>query len=240
MALHGPGPVVWRRATGSSLAPLSACDSLPRRFFRRLGQPVGRFGLGGKLYPFQDWLEDCVKPELNVDPNRIVALYDEHLPDWATASSVDQAQRTDLRSYLLEDILVKVDRMSMLHSLEVRSPFLDYRLVELGLSIPSRLRARNGINKYLLRRLATRYLPKSVCWAPKRGFGVPMRSWLYGKLDDHVLRGLLVSDQNDYPGPFLPGGGNRLWQLGRENPALVSAVALVLCYHWWCQGRVAS
>ena len=174
-------PLRWRREIGSVLASLSPLDSVSRRFFKRLRRPVGRFGLGGKLYPYQDWLDNCLKPELNLDADRVALLYDSHLPKWDSASSVDQAQRTDLRSYLLEDILIKVDRMSMMHSLEVRSPFLDYRMVELGLTVPSSLRTKNGCNKYLLRRLATRHLPDAVCRAPKKGFGIPVRSWLYSK-----------------------------------------------------------
>ena len=232
-------PLCWRHMAGSLLASLSPRDSLSRRFFRRLGQPVGRFGLGGKLYPFQDWLDGCLKPEFNLDPERIVKLYDEHLPKWAGATSVDLAQRTDLRNYMLEDILIKVDRMSMMHSLEVRSPFLDYRLVELGLMIPSRLRVKNGLNKYLLRRLAARHLPETVCRAPKRGFGIPVRSWLYNDSNACTLQTMLERNDNGHLDPFVKGGAERLWCLGQKNPALASAVMLMLAYRWWCQCRSA-
>lgn len=232
-------PLSWRHKAGSALASLSPRDSLSRRFFRRLGQPVGRFGLGGKLYPFQDWLDGCLKPELNLSPDRIVKLYNEHLPKWAGATSVDMAQRTDLRNYMLEDILVKVDRMSMMHSLEVRSPFLDYRLVELGLKIPSRLRVKNGINKYLLRRLAARHLPEVVCRAPKRGFGIPVHSWLNDDSNVRTLQTTLTRNDDRHPGPFVEEGAGRLWRLGRENPSLASTLMLPLAYRWWCQGRAA-
>jgi asparagine synthase (glutamine-hydrolysing) len=232
-------PLSWRHTAGSLLAPLSPRDSLPRRFFRRLGQPVGRFGLGGKLYPFQDWLDGCIKPEFNLNPDRIIKLYDEHLPKWAGTTSVDMAQRTDLRNYMLEDILIKVDRMCMMHSLEVRSPFLDYRLVELGFKIPSRLRIKNGLNKYLLRRLAARHLPKVVCRAPKRGFGIPVHSWLNDESNARTLQTTLARNDGRHPDPFVKGGAERLWRLGRENPTLASAVMLPLAYRWWCQYRAA-
>lgn len=228
-------PLAFRNAFSSLLSSLSPRDSLPRRFFRRFGQPVGRFGLGGMLYPFQDWQDDCLKPEFNVSPDRIVKLYNDNLPKWAGASSIDFAQRTDLRSYMLEDILIKVDRMSMLHSLEVRSPFLDYRLVELGLKVPSRLRVKNGQNKYLLRLLAARHLPEGVCRAPKQGFGIPVFSWLNDNSKASKLRETLQANRGGYPDPFVAGGAERLWRSGLKNPALASNILLLLCYRWWCR-----
>jgi asparagine synthase (glutamine-hydrolysing) len=230
-------PLGWRHTIGSHLASLSTRDSLPRRFFRRLGQPVGRFGLGGKLYPFQDWLNGCLKPEFNFDPEQIVALYNEHLPAWTGASSIDFAQRTDLRNYMLEDVLIKVDRMSMMHALEVRSPFLDYRMVELGLKVPARLRTKNGCNKYLLRRLAARHLPEAVCRAAKRGFGIPLKSWLYSECSARSLAAALAETPDGHLDPFVKGGAERLWHLGQTNSAVTTAVILLLCYRWWCVGR---
>jgi asparagine synthase (glutamine-hydrolysing) len=233
-------PSSWRRAGGNLLASLSPRDSRARRFSRRLAQPVGRFGLGGKVYPFEDWLDGCLKPEFNVSPEGIVGGYDDHLPRWEGASSIDVAQRTDLRSYMLEDVLVKVDRMSMMHSLEVRSPFLDYRLVELGLRVPSHLRVKNGTTKYLLRRLAERHLPGEVCRAPKRGFGVPLRSWLNDEKHARTLRAALATNQDGFPDPFVEGGAERLWRLQEENAVLTSSALLLLCYRWWCQSRAAG
>jgi asparagine synthase (glutamine-hydrolysing) len=230
-------PLGLRQATGSLLAVLSPRDSLSKRFFMRLRQPVGRFGLGGMIYPYQDWLADCIKPELNLTPDRIVKLYNEHLPRWAGATSIDLAQRTDLRNYMLEDILIKVDRMSMMHALEVRSPFLDYRLVELGLRVPSRLRAKNGCNKYLLRRLAARHLPEAVCRAPKRGFGIPTRSWLNAESSARILKATLSMTPDGHLDPFVNGGAERLWHSGQTNQVLTSAVIQVLCYRWWCQSQ---
>jgi len=232
-------PLSWRRTTGFLLATLSPHDSLPKRFFRRLGQPVGRCGLGSHLYPFQDWLNGCVKPELILHPERAIKLHNEHLPEWAGASSIDLAQRTDIRSYLLEDILTKVDRMSMMHSLEVRSPFLDYRLVELGLKVPSRLRVKNGRNKYLLRKLAARHLPEKVCRGPKRGFVIPFRSWLNHDSNTRALATQLAQNHNGCLDPFIKGGADRFWRLAIGNISLLTPLAMLLSYRWWCQRRTA-
>jgi asparagine synthase (glutamine-hydrolysing) len=230
-------PVGLRKAGTSIVAPLLPPDSVSRRFVRRLGQPVGRFGLGGHLYPFSDWVDACLDQSFNIKPDRVVELYNQHLPNWAGASGVDLSQRIDLRTYMLEDILTKVDRMSMLHSLEVRSPFLDYRMVELGLRVPSQLRVKNGQNKYLLRRLAARHLPAEVCTAPKQGFGIPLIPWLTQPTRRNELVDNLARNHADFPDPFKPGGAQRLWDLSMAKPALMGALTSMLSYRWWCKAR---
>ncbi len=228
-------PLAFRNGIGLILASISLSDSPLKRFFQRLRQPVGLFGMGGMVYPFMDCLDSCLKPEFNPNPERVVKLCQEHFQKWAGASSIDLAQRTDLRNYLLEDILIKVDRMSMRHSLEVRSPFLDYRLVELGLKVPSRLRTKNGCNKYLLRRLAERHLPEAVCSAPKSGFGIPLNHWLQDSSIAPALMATLKETPECHIDPFVKGGAERLWYLGQKNPALTSMVVRLLCYRWWCK-----
>ena len=86
--------------------------------------------------------------------------------------------RADARFYMPEDVLVKVDRMSMAHGLEVRSPFLSRRLVELAFAIPAEHKMAGGLSKALLRRLAARHVPRELLRLPKRGFHVPLDRWL--------------------------------------------------------------
>jgi asparagine synthase (glutamine-hydrolysing) len=135
---------------------------------------------------------------------------------------------------MLDDILVKVDRMSMSHSLEVRSPFLDHRLVELALTIPTQLRVRGGVNKYLLRRLSKRHLPGAVTTAKKSGFGIPWRTWLHSGKARRDFRALLREPHPNFPDPFLAGGADRLLQAAERNPPLDDAVFQMLAYRWWC------
>ena len=92
----------------------------------------------------------------------------------------------DLCRYLPDDVLFKVDRMSMAHSLEVRVPLLDHLLLEWVLSLPFGLRFRHGRGKYLLRQLAARYLPAEVLTPRKQGFTIPIGRWLRGELHDRV------------------------------------------------------
>ena len=97
-----------------------------------------------------------------------------------SSSPLTCAQYTDLHVYMPNDPLVKVDRMSMAHGLEVRSPFLDRRVVELAFSMPPDLRLRGRTGKWSLRELAKRRLPAALAAMPKRGFTAPVGAWLAG------------------------------------------------------------
>ncbi len=90
----------------------------------------------------------------------------------------------DQLNYLPEDNLVKVDRASMAHSLEIRSPLLDHNVIELAWRIPMRLKYHDGEGKIILRRLLERYIPKELFDRPKQGFAVPVAEWLRGPLKD--------------------------------------------------------
>ncbi|MBW2063171.1 MAG: asparagine synthase (glutamine-hydrolyzing) [Deltaproteobacteria bacterium] len=97
-------------------------------------------------------------------------------------STVETMLKTDFQTYLPDDILVKVDRMSMYHSLEVRCPFLDHRLVELAHRMPLKYKIKGLKSKYILRRLAERGLPPQIGKRAKQGFMVPLDVWFRGKL----------------------------------------------------------
>ncbi len=96
--------------------------------------------------------------------------------------ALGRSQFTDIHLYMTDDVLVKVDRMSMAHSLEVRSPLLDHRVLEFAAKLPSSLKMSSSQGKLPLRALAARRLPAEILAAPKRGFSIPAARWLRGEL----------------------------------------------------------
>jgi asparagine synthase (glutamine-hydrolysing) len=100
------------------------------------------------------------------------------------AHYLDRAMFIDLKTWLVDDVLVKVDRASMAHSLEVRSPFLDHHLVEFAASLPVNLKMRRLKGKYLLRRAKANSIPNEILRGPKRGFGAPVSGWLRAGLSN--------------------------------------------------------
>jgi len=109
---------------------------------------------------------------------------------------LQRATRTDFSNYLAEDILVKVDRASMLSSLEVRAPLLDYRLIEFAFGkVPSRLKATPREKKTLLKRLTMRVLPPEFDRQRKQGFSIPLAKWLRAGAFREMFHEVLLDPQ---------------------------------------------
>jgi asparagine synthase (glutamine-hydrolysing) len=111
-----------------------------------------------------------------------------------SANAVQRAEYADLKVYLPNDPLVKVDRMSMAHGLEVRCPLLDRRLVEFAFAIPADRKIVRGRSKALLRRLAARRLPAAVAAGPKHGFTAPIGQWIADPYADRFRQDVLGGD----------------------------------------------
>lgn len=102
----------------------------------------------------------------------------------ASYSDSERMMAVDMMTYLPDDILCKVDRAAMSISLETRSPFLDHRVAEFAFSLPSDLKIRGGVGKYILRETLSRRVPRTLWDRPKTGFGIPLGEWLRGPLRD--------------------------------------------------------
>jgi asparagine synthase (glutamine-hydrolysing) len=126
------------------------------------------------------------------------------------ADALGRAQFSDIRFYMTDDVLVKVDRMSMAHSLEVRCPFLDHRMLEFGARLPSTMRMDRRQGKLPLRDLARKRLPSQAHSAPKRGFSIPAARWLRQELRP-MAEGLLFNRDAAHA-PFLDTRAvRRMW-----------------------------
>ncbi len=128
----------------------------------------------------------------------------------------DRFVHSDLVRYLPEDVLFKVDRMSMAHGLEVRVPLLDHRLLEWVLRLPVDLRFRHGRGKYLLRKVAARYLPPEILKPRKQGFTIPVGRWLRGALGD-MARGMFSSSEFAGRGIVRPERALQLLDMHRSG-----------------------
>lgn len=137
------------------------------------------------LHPGSDGIESYVEP---------FRRHFDRVEDWDPLAA---ALYVELKTYLVDDILTKVDRMSMAHSLEVRVPFLDHRVVELALAIPPAMKVGWTRGKKILRWTFEDLLPSEQWRRRKRGFDIPAASWLRGKLKsvaaDHLLDGSLAA-----------------------------------------------
>ncbi|GAB6067003.1 amidotransferase 1, exosortase A system-associated [Methylothermus subterraneus] len=136
---------------------------------------------------------------------RAVSVFYRHL-EKAPPHPLSRVQYLDFKTYLPGDILTKVDRASMAHSLEVRVPILDPGLVEWVAGLAPELKLRGGEGKYVFKKALEPYLPERVLYRPKMGFAVPLASWFRGPLRDRVRAALL---------------GERMLDTGWFNPAFL-------------------
>lgn len=167
--------------------------------------------------------------------NDVYAPIRRHLRGAHTADLLNRQLYTDLQVYLNDDILVKVDRMSMAASLETRAPFLDVDVMELAFSMPGSLKIRNGERKYVLKQAMKQLLPQSVLGRGKEGFSVPMKTWLRSAWAP-LMQDLLGSDQVRSRGWFEPAEVSRRVDehlAGHQNHAHLLFSLMVL--ERWCK-----
>ena len=135
------------------------------------------------------------------DRSRLLGRDATQTDDWLSGimadgpeGELDRLLWTDTLSYLPEDLLVKVDRATMAHSLEARAPLLDHELVEFAAKLPEDRKVRAGESKWLLRQVALTLMPAELVDRPKMGFGVPLASWFRGALGDTFRELVLAPD----------------------------------------------
>jgi asparagine synthase (glutamine-hydrolysing) len=157
---------------------------------------------------------------------------------------LDRALYVDVRTYLVDDIMTKVDRMSMAVSLESREPLLDHKLLEFAARVPTALKLKNGRTKYLLRRLLERRVPQAIVDRPKHGFEAPTGEWLRGPLAP-MVSDLLLDGRMRSRGVFEQVEIARLWREHRSGThdhrhRLWSLVMLELWFRRFVDGAGAA
>ena len=162
-----------------------------RRFFLTSSRPLEDRLFAYSPY-FLDRLDDLVAPDMAMQARETVGAFArEILAPSRGASALSRVLAFNYETYLPYDLLVKADRSSMLHSLELRSPFLDRELTELASRLPDNYRRRGLSKKWILKRAFADLLPDALVNRPKMGFGVPLAAWfrtsLREFLHDHLV-----------------------------------------------------
>lgn len=204
-------------------------DFLPRplrlkTFLTNLSQPMEQAYFRDMSFYFKPEMKRRLyRPEfaMQVAEDRAFEVLGRHFANNRNPDPVSRAQYLDIKTYLPEDILVKVDRMSMAHSLEVRAPILDHKVMEAAARFQSSLKLNGNESKYIFKKMNEGRLSADILYRKKQGFCVPLADWLRGGLKD-LAHDALFSPSSGLGEFFELGYLRKLWvghQGGRENNA---------------------
>jgi asparagine synthase (glutamine-hydrolysing) len=156
-----------------------------------------------------------------------------------TKDRIRKMQEMDLKTYLPGDLMYKVDMASMANSLEVRSPFLDYRVVEFGLSLPAKYKVAGGENKHILREIARGFVPPKLINRPKMGFGIPRARWLRDELKG-VVQDVLLDERSRSRGWYQFDKVDEIVNLHNKGLELDSLIWPMLMLEIWAKNWIDS
>jgi asparagine synthase (glutamine-hydrolysing) len=221
-------PLPGLRAAASLAWPLLPHGARGKNFLRHVAQdPAGRYLDSIALFHADEraaLYTPEVRARLTGGAERALA---RHFDRFAALPHDSRMMRFDFETYLPEDVLTKVDRMSMAHSIETRVPLLDNEVIDFAAALPARFKIHDGRRKHVLKETLRTLLPDSILNRRKQGFGVPLGTWFRGGLTD-LFSDVLQSPRTKQRGYFEPafvsrllrehlGGGRdhtlRLWQL---------------------------
>jgi asparagine synthase (glutamine-hydrolysing) len=197
-----------------------------------------RYTEGVSLQPFQREM-GLLAPEFlesarNGDPLQMFRDYLDRAPA-AADDALSRVLYLDSKTYLPGDILTKVDRMSMLTSLEMRAPILDHKFLEWVTGLPAEWKMRNGVPKYIFRKLAERVgVPREVLYRKKQGFALPLVHWMRHELKDLIMT-VLLEPRALQRGYLNPRGVRRLvdehFQGRRDHSARIWRLLMFEMWH---------
>jgi len=222
-------------AMGSDVLP----DGFPaKHFFRNISLPPQNRYLDNISYFTPTKLQKLLMPGFYRDvstDSEAETIMMRHFEVASNEPWLSQLQYLDTKTYLPADVMTKVDRMSMAHSLEAREPLLDHVLFEYVANLPVDMKFRDGKSKYLLRQVAEKYLPAEILQRKKQGFGVPLEFWFKKDLKQYV-HDILFDERARTRGLFNQFKVSRLVQQyegGRLEFATTIWMLLVL--ETWCR-----
>jgi asparagine synthase (glutamine-hydrolysing) len=158
------------------------------------------------------------------------------LKGYRRTDSMSDYLRTDIQLVLQSDMLVKVDRMSMAHGLEVRSPFLDHRVVAFALSLPDRYRISGTMGKRIVQDAFKDILPSEIYGRPKKGFEVPLLSWFRGswrsRIEEEYLHDDFIQQQGLFDLESIQLIKRKLFST-YPGDSVATTWALIVFQHWW-------
>lgn len=160
---------------------------------------------------YQILISHWQQPESLVIGSRTLPTLLNTSTSWPKVDSFEHwMMAMDAGQYMIDDILVKVDRAAMANSLETRVPLLDHRVVELAWKLPLHMKIRGGVGKWVLREILYRHVPREMIERPKKGFSVPLGQWLRGPLRDWA-EALLNKERLEQEGYFNSVVVRRVW-----------------------------
>ena len=181
-SMRALSPELWNTICGPGVRALKMKNAA--RFGHRVHRVAEVLDLPGRSDLYRLLMTHWSEPPLSRPTSRSQILSEDPSVWPKDGDFRRQMMVADMLTYLPDDIMTKVDRASMGVSLECRAPFLDHKLAEFALSIPSSHHMRNGKGKSLIRSVLYKYVPKDLIERPKAGFAVPIDSWLRGPLRD--------------------------------------------------------
>lgn len=217
-----PGPL---RSLGAGAIRAMPAGALTAALSPLIPTPQGKEPIGQRLHRLANYAK---QPDLETLHRTMVSVWRfpeaavpgashppsmlaEHLPPRGDLTDIERMMQLDMLTYMVDDILAKVDRATMAVALESRAPLLDHRVVEFALGLPEDQKLRGHTTKWALRQVLYRHVPKELIERPKMGFEVPIGIWLRGGLKDWAAA-LLDPARLRREGYFDAALIDRLWQ----------------------------
>ncbi len=157
-------------------------------------------------------------------PSSLQNTYYDINPNLHFGSALAYMQCIDYKTYMLDDVLTKVDRASMAASLEAREPFLDQHIIEFAATLPDHFKYNNGNKKYILKEIVHQYVPKSMMDRPKMGFAIPIEKWLLTDLKpivEEYINENTLSQQNIFEPTAVLAIKNKFYSGKKEYGAKI-------------------